>query len=333
MTQKPLKDRFGRQVTYLRLSVTDRCDLRCRYCMAENMQFLPKADILSFEEMHALARGFMARGVTHIRISGGEPLVRKDIMRLFEALGGDLKADRLREITLTSNGTQLPKYANALVRHGVRRVNISLDSLTRETFHKITRRDALPQVLAGIHAAQAAGLKVKLNTVALNHLNAHELPDLVVFAHARNMDISFIETMPMGFIDDDRRDQFLPLHEVRDTILRDFDLQESDHQTPGPARYFFAPKTGGRVGFISPLTHNFCANCNRVRVTCTGEIYTCLGQDGKMDLRPALRSGDPKTLDAALDAALASKPRGHDFVIDELPRAPSTQRHMSVTGG
>ncbi len=330
---KPLEDSFGRRVTYLRLSVTDRCDLRCQYCMSEKMKFLPKSEVLSYEEMLFLCEAFIRRGVDKIRISGGEPLVRKDIMKLIEALGRQIGTTALREITLTSNGTQLPQYAEALKQNGVKRINISLDTLDRDTFHRLTRRDALHQTLAGIDAALAAGLEVKINTVALNNYNQAEIPAMIDWAHARGMDISIIETMPMGFIDEDRFDQYLPLLPVQEQLVDDLSLAASDHKTGGPSTYFRHPKSGRHVGFITPLTHNFCASCNRVRVTCTGEIYTCLGKDGKMDLRAAIQSFDETVLQQQLDAALCAKPKGHDFDISEATQKPATERHMSVTGG
>lgn len=330
---KPLEDSFGRRVSYLRLSVTDRCDLRCQYCMSEKMQFLPKSDVLSYEEMQFLCEAFIRRGVNKIRISGGEPLVRKDIMQLIGALGAHVKSGALDEVTLTSNATQMPLYAEQLKASGVTRVNISLDTLQRDVFEKLTRRDALHLTLAGIDAALAAGLKVKINTVALKNYNVAEIPALIDWAHGRGMDMSIIETMPMGFIDEDRFDQYEPLLPLQEKLVAQLGLQESDYRTGGPATYFTRPDTGHRVGFITPLTHNFCAGCNRVRVTCTGEIYTCLGKDGKMDLRPAIKSFDETQLHAALDAALLRKPKGHDFVIDEAAQTPATARHMSVTGG
>ena len=330
---KPLEDNFGRRVTYLRLSVTDRCDLRCQYCMSEKMKFLPKSEVLSYEEMLFLCEAFIRRGVDKIRISGGEPLVRKDIMKLIETLGSHIGDTALREITLTSNGTQLPRYADALMQNGVKRINISLDTLDREVFERLTRRDALHQTLAGIDAALTAGLEVKINTVALKNYNQAEIPAMIDWAHGRGMDISIIETMPMGFIDEDRFDQYLPLLPLQEQLVSDMALQASDHKTGGPSTYFRHPQSGRHVGFITPLTHNFCASCNRVRVTCTGEIYTCLGKDGKMDLRTAIQSFDETVLQEQLDAALCAKPKGHDFDISETAQQPATERHMSVTGG
>jgi len=330
---RPLEDSFGRRVTYLRLSVTDRCDLRCQYCMSEKMKFLPKSEVLSFEEMLFLCETFIRRGVDRIRISGGEPLVRKDIMKLIEALGAHIGSTALRELTLTSNGTQVPMHAEALKQSGVKRINISLDTLDRDVFHKLTRRDALHQTLAGIDAALDAGIEVKINTVALKNYNEAEIPALIDWAHQRDMDISIIETMPMGFIDEDRFDQYVPLLPLQDKLVADLGLTASDHKTGGPSTYFRHPTSGRHVGFITPLTHNFCASCNRVRVTCTGEIYTCLGKDGKMDLRTAIQSFDETVLQEQLDAALCAKPKGHDFDISEAAQDPATARHMSVTGG
>ena len=333
----PLTDRFGRHVTYLRLSVTDRCDLRCQYCMSKQMQFLPKSELLSYEEMQFLCAAFIRRGVRKIRISGGEPLVRKDIGQLISGLGQHIgqHSDQhgLDELCLTSNATQLPQHAQALVDAGVRRVNISLDTLNAETFARLTRRDALHLTLAGIAAALAAGLKVKINTVALNNYNLAEIPQLIDWAHDKGMDISIIETMPMGMIDEQRVDQYVPRLPLQETLIETLSLEPSAHRTGGPATYFLRPSSGQHVGFITPLTHNFCNSCNRVRVTCTGEIYTCLGQDGKMDLRDTIKTFDETLLQKQLDIALMGKPKGHDFQISEADPTPATQRHMSVTGG
>ena len=329
----PLEDSFGRRVSYLRLSVTDRCDLRCQYCMSEKMQFLPKSQVLSYEEMLFLCEAFIRRGIRKIRISGGEPLVRKDVMQLMQGLGGHIESGSLDELALTSNATQMPQHAEALAACGVKRVNISLDTLDRDTFAKLTRRDALHLTMDGIEAAQKAGLEVKINTVALKNYNEAEIPKVIDWAHEGGMDISIIETMPMGFVDEDRFDQYLPLLPLQEKLVEALKLAPSDHVTGGPASYFDRPGSGRRVGFITPLTHNFCAGCNRVRVTCTGEIYTCLGQDGKMDLRPAIKSFDETTLQKQLDAALVAKPKGHDFQIDKPTQEPATARHMSVTGG
>ncbi len=328
----PLIDTFGRRITYLRLSVTDRCDLRCTYCMPERMQFLPRKDILSLEECYDLVRGFMDRGVRKIRLTGGEPLVRRDVTDLVRALGRHVGAE-LDEVTLTTNGTQLADKAQALADCGVRRINISLDTLDRATFRRLSRRDALAQVLGGIAAAKAAGLKVKLNTVAMKGINDAEIPDIVAWAHGEGHDVTLIETMPLGEVDEDRVDHYLPLAAVEDRLAQRFTLTASDHATGGPSRYFEVAETGGRIGFITPLSNNFCAGCNRIRVTATGQLYPCLGGGEQVDLRAALRSAEPRArLAEALDTAMAIKPERHDFRIG-AGEAPALDRHMSVTGG
>ncbi|MGD9664495.1 MAG: GTP 3',8-cyclase MoaA [Novosphingobium sp.] len=331
----PLVDAFNRRITYLRLSVTDRCDLRCTYCMPERMTFLPRKEVLSLEELHKLALGFIARGIRKIRITGGEPLVRRDVIELIHALGRQLGDDGgLDELTLTSNGTQLAEHADALRRAGVRRVNISLDTLDRDLFQKLSRRDRLPQVLEGVAAAREAGLAVKINAVALRGINQPELPDLVAWAHAQGFDISLIEVMPLGTVDQDRFDHYLPLTEVRAELDRRWTLTPSTHRTGGPSRYWDVAETGGRIGFITPLTSNFCDGCNRIRVTTTGQLYACLGGAERVDLRAALRSDDPEgELAAALDLAMRIKPERHHFRIDSRGDAPAQPRHMSVTGG
>ncbi len=330
---RPLVDRFQRRITYLRLSVTDRCDLRCTYCMPERMTFLPKKDVLTLEELYDLATGFIARGVSKIRITGGEPLVRRDIIDLFTALGRRLGHD-LAELTLTTNGTRLAEHAEALARAGVRRVNVSLDTLDRATFAALTRRDALPQVLEGIAAAKAAGLKVKLNAVALKGVNEGELPDLIAWAHGRGHDVTLIEVMPLGDVEEERLDHYLPLDGVRAQLEQRWTLNESQYATGGPARYVDVAQTGGRLGFITPHTGNFCAGCNRLRVTATGQLYPCLGGGERVDLRAALRSDDPQArLTAALDEALRIKPEKHHFRVDQRGAAPALARHMSMTGG
>ncbi len=335
-TRPPLIDRFGRHVTYLRMSVTDRCDLRCTYCMAEHMIFLPRKDLLTLEELDHVATSFVARGVRKLRITGGEPLVRKDIGLLFERLGR-LKDQGLDELTLTTNATQLDKHADTLVKAGVKRVNISLDSLDPARFAEITRRGDLPKVLSGIDAAQEAGLKIKLNTVALKHQNVDELPDMIAWAHGRGIDMTLIEVMPLGETGEDRIDQYIPLPMVRDRLEAKWTLEDETNRDPnsGPSRYVSIKETGGRLGFITPLTNNFCAGCNRVRITCTGRIYMCLGQDDHVDLRAALReSDDPDAaLDAALDKALLAKPEKHEFNISRRGSKPALPRHMSMTGG
>lgn len=329
----PLVDSFQRRITYLRLSVTDRCDLRCSYCMPERMTFLPKKDVLSLEELYDLATGFIARGVTKIRITGGEPLVRRDIIDLFAALGRHL-GHGLTELTLTTNGTQLATYAGALVKAGVRRVNVSLDTLDRSRFADLTRRDALPQVLEGIAAAKAAGLQVKLNAVALKGVNEAELPDLITWAHGEGHDVTLIEVMPLGDVEEERLDQYLPLDTVRARLEARWTLTESAYTTGGPARYFDVAETGGRLGFITPHTGNFCAGCNRLRVTATGQLYPCLGGGERVDLRAALRSAAPAAnLTAALDEALRIKPEKHHFRMDARGADPALPRHMSMTGG
>ena len=330
---RPMVDAFQRRITYLRLSVTDRCDLRCSYCMPERMTFLPKKDVLSLEELYELATGFIARGVSKIRITGGEPLVRRDIIDLFAALGRRLGHD-LQELTLTTNGTQLAAHAEALARAGVRRVNVSLDTLDRERFAALTRRDSLPQVLEGIAAAKAAGLRVKLNAVALKGVNAEELPDLIAWGHSQGHDVTLIEVMPLGDVEEERLDQYLPLDTVRARLAERWTLSESTYRTGGPSTYVDVAETGGRLGFITPHTGNFCAGCNRLRVTATGQLYPCLGGGERVDLRAALRSDDPEAnLAAALDEALRIKPEKHHFRMDTRGAAPALARHMSMTGG
>ncbi|MBB4267519.1 GTP 3',8-cyclase MoaA [Roseospira visakhapatnamensis] len=328
-------DPFGRAVTYLRVSVTDRCDLRCQYCMAESMTFLPKRALLTLEETERLCRAFVSRGVRTLRITGGEPLVRKNVMRLFRGLGGLLEGGGLDDLTLTSNGTQLARYAGALADCGVRRINISLDTLDADRFRRITRLGDLDAVMAGIAAARAAGLRVKINTVAMKGINEDELDRLVAWCGDRGLDLCLIETMPLGEIEPDRMDHYLPLSVVRARLAETWTLRDTDHRTGGPARYVDVAETGRRVGFITPMTHNFCESCNRVRVTCTGTLYMCLGQEDAADLRAPLRAApdDDGPLLAAIDAAIARKPRGHDFVIDRAGARPAVARHMSVTGG
>ena len=329
---KLLVDQFGRRIEYLRVSVTDRCDLRCVYCMAEHMQFLPKVELLSLEELDRLVSAFVMRGVKKVRLTGGEPLVRRDLMSLIRNLGRHLKTGALEELTLTTNGTQLARFAGELADAGVRRINVSLDTLDREKFARVTRRDMLPAVLKGIEAAQAAGLGIKINTVALAHDNRSEIPFLIEWAHQRGYDLTLIEAMPMGDIDEDRTDQFLSLQTVRDELSSFWTLEDIPLKTGGPARYVRIKETGGRLGFITPLSHNFCESCNRVRLTCTGTLYQCLGQEEHIDLRGPLRlSADNGLLDEALDRAMAVKPKGHDFVIER--RAPAVHRFMSTTGG
>ena len=329
----PLVDAFKRRITYLRLSVTDRCDLRCSYCMPERMQFLPKKEVLTLEELYELATGFIERGVTKIRVTGGEPLVRRDIIDLFDALGRRL-GNGLEELTLTTNATQLAGHADALARAGVKRVNISLDTLDRERFAKLTRRDALPQALEGIAAAKQAGLKVKLNAVALKDINEEELPDLIAWAHCEGHDVTLIEVMPLGDVEEDRLDHFLPLTAVRKRLEQRWTLTDNGANTGGPARYVDITETGGRLGLITPLTNNFCDGCNRLRVTATGQLYPCLGGSERVDLRAALRSNSPQVeLAKALEEAMTIKPERHHFRMDERGAEPAQPRHMSMTGG
>ena len=329
----PLIDPFQRAITYLRLSVTDRCDFRCAYCMAEDMQFLPKRDLLTLEELDRLCGVFVERGVRKLRITGGEPLVRRDIMQLFRRLSRHLRSGALDELTLTTNGSQLARFAPELADLGVRRINVSLDTLDAQKFREITRRGDLKVVLAGIEAARAAGIKVKLNAVALKGVNEDEIAPMLVWAHERGMDMTLIEVMPLGEIDGDRTDQFLPLSVARERLEQRFTLTPLPDRTGGPARYVRIEETGGRLGFITPLTHNFCESCNRVRLTCTGKLYMCLGQEDAADLRAALRaSPDDALVTRAVVEAISRKPKGHDFVI-ERARPAAVPRHMSVTGG
>ena len=327
-------DPFGRRITYLRVSVTDRCDFRCTYCMAEDMTFLPKAELLTLEELDRLCSAFVAKGVRKLRLTGGEPLVRRNVMSLVSGLSRHLKSGALDELTLTTNGSQLAKFAGDLKAAGVRRVNVSLDTLDPGRFRDITRWGKIEAVLEGIDAALDAGLKVKINAVALRGINEDEIEHLTTWAHGKGMDFTLIETMPMGEIDADRTDQYLPLSLVRARLAQKFTLEEIDYRTGGPARYVRVAETDGRLGFITPLTHNFCESCNRVRLTCTGTLYMCLGQDDAADLRKPLRaSADDALLSAAIDEAISRKPKGHDFVIDRRKHAPAVARHMSVTGG
>jgi cyclic pyranopterin phosphate synthase len=326
-------DPFGRHISYLRVSVTDRCDLRCVYCMAEHPAFLPRSELLTLEEIARLCGAFIAKGVERIRITGGEPLVRRDVLGLFGRLGARL-GDGLKELTLTTNGSQLARFARPLFACGVRRANVSLDTRKPDTFRAITRTGDLSKVLAGIDAAQDAGLAVKINMVALKGVNEDEIAPMMQWAHGRGMDMTLIEVMPMGDVEADRVNQYLPLSIARARLAEQFTLEDSGYRTGGPARYAHVRETGGRLGFITPLTHNFCESCNRVRVTCTGALFMCLGQDDEADLRAALRaSGDDALLHAAIDRAIARKPKGHDFIIDRSHRAPAVARTMSVTGG
>ena len=330
----PMVDPFGRAITYLRVSVTDRCDFRCTYCMSEHMTFLPKKDLLTLEELDRLCSVFITRGVRKLRLTGGEPLVRKNIMSLVRNLGRHVRTGALDELTLTTNGSQLAKFAAELADCGVRRINVSLDTLDRDKFRDITRWGDIDRVMEGLDAAQAAGIKVKLNAVALKDFNDAEIADLIRFAHGRGMDLTVIETMPMGEIEEDRTDRYLPLSKLRADLEKSFTLIDNDYQTGGPARYVTVKETGGRLGFITPMTHNFCESCNRVRLTCTGTLYMCLGQDDAADLRTALRASDSDAyLASAIDEAILRKPKGHDFIIDRTHKRPAVARHMSVTGG
>ncbi len=327
-------DPFGRHVTYLRVSVTDRCDFRCVYCMAENMTFLPKREILTLEELDRVCSAFVDKGVRKLRITGGEPLVRKDIMTLFRGLSRHLDTGHLEELTLTTNGSQLARYADELHACGVRRINVSIDTIDPDRFHAITRWGDLTKVLDGVDAARRAGIHVKINMVALKGVNEDEIAEMMVWAHGLGMDLTLIETMPLGDIDGDRTEQYLPLSLVRARLRERFTLDEIDYRTGGPSRYVSVRETGGRLGFITPMTHNFCESCNRVRLTCTGTLYMCLGQEDAADLRAPMRSSEANdALYTAIDEAIGRKPKGHDFIIDRRRNKPSLGRHMSVTGG
>jgi GTP 3',8-cyclase len=336
MTEKrPVIDPFGRAITYLRVSVTDRCDFRCVYCMAEDMTFLPKAEILTLEELDRLCSAFVRLGVRKLRLTGGEPLVRKNVMSLVRGLSRHLETGQLEELTLTTNGSQLARYAQELADSGVKRINVSIDTLDPQKFTAITRWGRLDKVLEGLAAAKAAGLQVKINTVALKGVNEDEFDRLIEWCGAEGFDLTFIEVMPMGDLGSENRlDQYLPLSLLRPRLARRWTLEEIDYRTGGPARYMRVVETGRRLGFITPLTHNFCESCNRVRLTCTGTLYMCLGQEDAADLRAPLRSGPGDApVEAAIRAAIARKPKGHDFIIDLRHTAPAVSRHMSVTGG
>ncbi len=329
-----MTDPFGRTITYLRVSVTDRCDLRCFYCMSEDMTFLPKADLLTLEELDRLCSAFIAKGVKKLRLTGGEPLVRRNVMSLVRSLSRHLTSGSLNELTLTTNGSQLARFAGELADCGVRRINVSLDTLDADKFRAITRWGDLDKVLAGVEAARAAGLAVKINAVALKGMNEDEIPALMQWAHGKGMDLTLIEVMPMGEIGSGRIDQYVPLSLVRARLAQRYTLTDLDETTGGPARYVKVGETGGKLGLITPMTHNFCESCNRVRITCTGTIHTCLGQEDASDLRKPLRaSPDDELLAAAIDRAIGLKPKGHDFIIDRRHNRPSVSRHMSVTGG
>ena len=329
---RPLIDRFGRRINYLRISVTDRCDFRCVYCMSEHMQFLPKSEVLSFEEIDQIAAAFIARGTRKIRLTGGEPLVRRDIMELVERIGRHL-GHGLDELTLTTNGSQLRRYADRLKGAGMRRINVSLDTLDERKFRVITRRGRIADVLDGIDAAAEAGLKIKLNMVAMRGINDGEIEPMMAFAHGRGFGLTLIEGMPLGEVGLDRVESYLPLRELRNRLAANYTLEPTDHRTGGPARYDWVKETNGLLGFITPMSHNFCESCNRVRLTATGQLFMCLGQEDMVDLREVLRTDGPDALDAALDRAMLLKPKGHDFVLDRDHTGPALSRHMSVTGG
>lgn len=332
--EPPMIDPFGRHVSYLRVSVTDRCDFRCVYCMAEDMTFLPKKDVLTLEEIERLCTVFIRKGVRKLRLTGGEPLVRRNIMSLIRNLGKHLKTGDLDELTLTTNGSQLAKYADELVDAGVKRINVSVDTLDPDKFREATRWGRLEQVMAGLAAAKKAGLKVKINAVALKQLNASEFDDMIKWCGDNSFDLTLIETMPLGEIGEDRVDQYLPLSQVRQDLEQRWTLTDIPYRTGGPARYTEIGETGQMLGFITPLTHNFCESCNRVRLTCTGTLYMCLGQDDAADLRAPLRaSEDDQLLETAIDEAIGRKPKGHDFEINRREAKPAVKRHMSVTGG
>jgi cyclic pyranopterin phosphate synthase len=331
---RSLLDPFGRAISYLRVSVTDRCDFRCVYCMSEDMAFLPKRDLLTLEELDRICSAFVDYGVRKLRITGGEPLVRRDIMKLFRSLSRHLGSGALDELTVTTNGSQLARHAQELADCGVKRINVSIDTLDPDKFRRITRWGDLSKVLHGLDAAQAAGLKVKINTVALKGVNEDEIAPLLEWAHGRGMDLTLIEVMPLGEVDGQRIDQFLPLSMVRARLGQLYTLQDIDDRTGGPARYVRVGETGGRLGFITPMTHNFCESCNRVRLTCTGQLFMCLGQEDAADLRAPVRaSEDNGLLEQAIIEAIARKPKGHDFIIDRRHARPAVSRHMSMTGG
>jgi cyclic pyranopterin phosphate synthase len=329
-----LTDPFGRTISTLRVSVTDRCNLRCTYCMSEQMAFLPKAELLTLEELDRVCSVFVDRGVRQLRLTGGEPLMRRGILELVQSLSRHLKSGALDELTMTTNGVRLREFAGSLKQAGMRRINVSLDSLDRATFARIARADCLDQVLDGIAAAQEVGLKVKINTVALKHDNRRDIPEIIRWAHDKGMDITLIETMPLGEVDEDRTDQFVSLTALRREMESYWTLTDLAARSSGPARYVRIAETGGKLGFITPLTHNFCETCQRVRITCTGTLFMCLGQDSSVDLREALRaSADNVLLNAAIDRGIAAKPKAHDFLLPVRGARPAVGRHMSVTGG
>ena len=330
----PLIDPFDRPITYLRVSVTDRCDFRCVYCMSEDMTFLPKAEVLTLEEVDRVCSAFVRLGTRKLRLTGGEPLVRKNIMSLFRSLGRHIRSGALDELTVTTNGSQLAKHAEELKACGVRRINVSVDTLDPAKFTEVTRWGKLDKVLEGMEAAKAAGLDVKINAVALRGVNESEFDSMVAWCGDKGYDMTIIEVMPMGDIGPDRLEQYLPLSLVRARLAKTWTLEESDYRSGGPARYVTVKETGRKIGFITPLTHNFCESCNRVRLTCTGVLYMCLGQNDAADLRTPMREGfNDDQLDGAIREAITRKPKGHDFVIDRRHRGPAVPRHMSLTGG
>jgi cyclic pyranopterin phosphate synthase len=334
MTQQPdLIDPFGRSISYLRVSVTDRCDFRCTYCMSENMTFLPKRDLLSLEELERICTTFIDKGVRKLRLTGGEPLVRRNVMHLISNLGKQIDSGGLDELTITTNGSQLHRFSTQLFDSGVRRVNVSLDTLDHDKFAKITRWGRLDQVLNGLKCAKKAGLQIKINAVAIKDQNEHEIESIMQWAHGEGFDLTLIETMPLGEIEGDRNDQYLPISTVRARLEEKYTLNDLAYKTGGPARYVEVKETGGRIGFITPMTHNFCESCNRVRLTCTGRLFMCLGKDDEADLREPLRNSEGnELLSQAIDEAISRKPKGHDFIIER--NAPNAvARHMSVTGG
>ena len=330
-----LIDPFNRAITYLRVSVTDRCDFRCVYCMSENMNFLPKADLLTLEELDKMCTAFISQGVEKLRITGGEPLVRRNIMEFFSSISRHLKTGALKELTLTTNGSQLHRFAEQLAEIGIKRINVSLDTLNEEKFSQITRWGRLVQVLNGIDAALAAGIKIKINTVALKDFNEDELEEIVKWCANRKMDLTFIEVMPMGDIGNENRlNQYWPLSDLRKRLTKTWTLKDTDEQTGGPARYVRVNETGQKIGFITPMTHNFCESCNRVRLTCTGELYQCLGQEDQVDLRKVLRkNSEIEPLIKAIHNAISKKPKGHDFDYSRQSISGQMSRHMSHTGG
>src|ERR1700712_455625 len=331
---RPMTDPFGRSISYLRVSVTDRCDLRCFYCMSEDMTFLPKADLLTVEELDRLCSALIVKGVRKIRLTGGEPLVRRNVMSLVRSLSRHLGSGALDELLLTTDGSQLARFPGELAYCGVRRINVSLDTLYPAKFRAITRWGDIDKVLAGIEAARTAGLAVKINAVALKNMNEEEIPSLMEWAHGKGMALTLIEVMPMGDIGEGRIDQYVPLSLLRARLAKQFTLVDLPDDTGGPARYVRVSETGGKLGFITPMTHNFCESCNRVRITCTGTIHTCLGHEDASDLRAPLRASDSNDLlNATIDRAIGLKPKGHDFIIDRRHNRPSVSRHMSVTGG